>query len=189
MASTRNLSVFAAPLLAVAGCLTATAHAELVVNGGFEAGNFFGWTPSVAPYPLFDVTNNFGHSGTSSAFFADSVDRSITQLLPTTAGQQYQLSFYVFNGQVNGGTGDHFQVTWEGQIILDQNPILFPGSQWSLFSTNVTAGVSGSLLGFAAFDAPAFSYLDDVSVALVPAPGAAALLGAGGLLAARRRRA
>jgi hypothetical protein len=67
--------------------ITQSARADLITNGGFETGDFTGWTTSGTP----TVQSTFPHSGSFDALF--SVPGSISQSLATTAGQSYTIDF------------------------------------------------------------------------------------------------
>ena len=72
-------------------------RANLVVNGGFETASFFGWTQigdtnfdGVGPGPAD------AHSGFWSAFFGtDGATTTLSQNIATTAGQTYEVSFFL----------------------------------------------------------------------------------------------
>lgn len=165
--------------------------ANLVVNGGFETGNFSGWNTLPAANGSFFGVDTFSHSGDFAAFFG--ADAQIPeydqffQVVPTLLGQQYTLEFYAYNSGVGN---DSLQVVWEGVNVFDSTPIALPLEDWSLVSMQVTATAAGSELRFRGYDVPAFVQIDDVNVTLVPEPGAALLAGGAfaGIAVLRKRR-
>ncbi|CAN5859382.1 hypothetical protein BH11PLA1_BH11PLA1_18120 [soil metagenome] len=84
---------------------------------------------------------------------------------PTGAG--FAAGGTVLPSGTTGATND-FSATFAGQALA---------GTWTLSVTDIASGDTGRLEGF------------DLNFTTVPTPGAAALLGMGGLLAARRRRA
>jgi len=80
---------------------TAGAHAEIVVNGGFETGQFFPWNAPGAIFPpapnpqYFVISNGGAHSGNHFAIMSSTQLRFISQVLPTEAGGDYELSFWL----------------------------------------------------------------------------------------------
>lgn len=87
-------------LFGVAVPIPATA-ANIVTNGSFETGSFSGWTIAAAPCGSdFGITTNpaDAESGIYAAFFnggcPGSYD-SFEQALPTVAGQNYAVSFWI----------------------------------------------------------------------------------------------
>src|SRR5437773_1522150 len=102
---------------------------NLVVNGGFETGNFSGWSQSGS---FSAVTGGPGHVGIylggsgppAGAYYAAlGTVRTLGTLSPTltpTPGQTYTLSFFLTS---DGGLTNEFRVDWNGTTLLDQTGI------------------------------------------------------------------
>src|SRR5262249_5349602 len=75
---------------------------NLIQNCGFESGTFDGWTQS-ADTSFTSVTTDAAHSGNFGAKIGpEGFAGFLTQVVPTTAGQRYDLSFWLRNaGQPN----------------------------------------------------------------------------------------
>lgn len=176
-------------VVVVLGVMTgvSSTRGELVINGGFETNAAWLFTPG-GFISNFGYTGVVAHTGTRSFMFANPFfnDDTIRQTLATTAGTSYTLSFWLYNGQQGN---DHLRVSWEGGLVVDMLPVNIPLNTWTQFSYTVTATLNGSELRFAGYDAPDRIRIDDVSVVVVPTPGAmtfgALVLGG---LATRRRR-
>src|SRR5215469_8815471 len=94
---------------------------NLVKNCGFETGDFSGWTATAATSNSnFFVSTFAPHSGNFQAVFAASgpTDDSISQVLSTTAGRSFDLSFFlqVVNG-APAGEAD-FSASWDGKKVF-----------------------------------------------------------------------
>src|ERR1700683_3308162 len=89
-------SVLAALGAVIVTAWSPLAHADLITNGGFETGDFSGW--SAGSEVFIDTT--FPNSGCcDAAFEASSSDPTangtLSQSIATTVGESYTLNFYV----------------------------------------------------------------------------------------------
>jgi hypothetical protein len=172
-----------------------SAHAtNLLVNGGFETGDFTGWTitpTSLAVYPYVFIGTN-PYSGSYNAVFgADNYEDlstlDLSQTFSTTPGQSYTFDFWLEHNNTNNG--NLFQASWNGNIILNlSNQAFFNYTEYTFIE--VATGTS-STIAFSGYEPPGRYNLDNVSVTSnpVPLPSALALLAPGlcGLAAIRRR--
>ncbi len=198
-------------LAAVFACVAgASAGVELANSDrGFELGDLSGWES----FPTADSTfmaSSDAFSGNFSGELTNSTEASAAVIKQTGLGagqlmadQAITISFWAKGSGAVGGVSfaELFSADAGGGItrseLLGGAP-LFVGSDWSFYSFTTVVGpdVSGGVtIQFAAVTGAANGsmmqlYLDDVSVTadVVPAPGAMALLGLGGLVGARRRR-
>jgi hypothetical protein len=178
-------AVAAAALLA-----TSASAANLVVNGSFETGDFSGWTANAVSYPMFLVTSPV-EDGTYAAQIAGYHygPDTLTQNIADVSGQHYQLSFWRYQ---DPGTPNGFDVTWNGSTVHSETDNS-AGAGWQNFTVTVTGHGTDALV-FAAYNDPALTYVDNISVTGAngvpePATWAMMLLGFGGLGAMLRRRA
>ena len=110
----RILGASAASMAVAALWLPAAAPAaELIVNGGFETGNFTGWTQSPAVSGSDFGVGQIPHTGTQNAYFGatgSSFD-AISQTFTTVPGASYALSFWLRD---DGGSPAQFQAVGLG---------------------------------------------------------------------------
>ena len=144
----------------------------LVQNGGFETGDWTGWTFSNDGYSSV-VTTESGispHSGSHfAALGAEGSLGYLSQTLPTVANQSYLFSLWLNSPTVRGGnTPNEFSVSWNGNTLFDQTNIP-KTSGWTNLQFIVTAASSSTVLQFGERDDPWYLGLDDVSVTPIPA--------------------
>ncbi|CAN0512623.1 unnamed protein product, partial [Phaeothamnion confervicola] len=158
--------------IAALSFVSVQAKADLITNGGFETGDFTGWTANAVSFPMYVDTTTV-HSGSFAAQIAgfDFGPDTLTQSISTANGQAYVLSFWRFQfaGEPTG-----LDVTWNGNSVFSEsfasgtNP---NGQPYQQFTANVI-GTGNDQLVFTSYQNPAFTYLDDVSlnIAAVPEP-------------------
>ena len=151
---------------------------ELIQDGGFEAGDFAYW-PNAGDnafdgYSGVDTGVNTGltpHGGSYVAALGASGTplATMSQTIPTLAGQIYKLSYWWQSIDLGGGNvPNEFQVLWNGTSISDQVNVGLFGSTQVKF---IVAGAAGnSVLTFGYRNDLSYLGLDDVSLQAIPLP-------------------
>ncbi|MGL6043786.1 MAG: PEPxxWA-CTERM sorting domain-containing protein [Sandaracinobacteroides sp.] len=177
-------------LLAFAATVPAFAGTNIVTNGGFETGDFSGWTQF----------GNTGFSGVEDSSFVDAPEGEfqayfgsfgssggIFQRLSTVAGERYAISFDFY---ADAGGPQFFRANFGSVTLLSGR--FRAGQDYTSYSFEAVAARPRTNLRFTARHDPGTYRLDNVSVSLVPEPATWTMLIAGfGLvgLASRRRTA
>jgi hypothetical protein len=165
MLSARTLGL---TLAIVIGAATGANAANLVTNGGFETGDFTGWTTDSNPFlSVYDSTSGGSLAGVSAFqgdwFAANGCFEFCTfsQDLTTNPNGTYNLSF-AFNPGIDTAGGAEMQVFWNGANIFDQ---VGGPEGWVVESVNgLVASGSSTELRFSGFQNDAFSGIDAVDV-------------------------
>jgi len=180
-----TLRLSALGLLFASLLFAGAAQAELVTNGGFETGNFTGWT-QFGNTTLSGVNAASAHTGNFGAFFGPPALGGIFQTLPTVPGQTYDVSFFI---RQRGAPPNLFEFNWDGGPNEWVNLNINPGFTTLHFSLPASSNATDFRFTFIG-SADSLWNLDDVTVtAAVPGPASLALLGLGVVaLAATRRR-
>lgn len=146
---------------------------SVIQNGGFETGDFTGWTlvgDTVRRTTIYDavvnISSGYGvvHSGTYGALLGDTKLATLTQTVATVPGQNYLLSIWLDN--LDSGSGQQFIANWNSSALLDLTSP--PALSWTNYQFIVTASAASSVLQFGAENNTSYFGLDDIS--LVPIP-------------------
>lgn len=158
----------------VASTFDLTVDPSLVQNGGFETGDFTGWTlvgDGIIGNMIYNVVAALGefpdtvHSGFWGAFLGQGgYTATLDQTMVTQSGTWYQLSFWFANP--SAGSNQLFSVAWNGISLLAMtNPPVF---EWTHFTQAVYASGTNGTLHFAVENDSNYFGLDDVSVTAIP---------------------
>lgn len=178
-------------LVVLAFCTGVLAYADnnnLATNGSFETGDFSGWnlTGDTTFTGVCDASTCPGgfapYDGNFAGYFGPVGDTaSISQMIPTTPGDTYSLSFYLANPQ--GGTPNYFAVTFGNSTFSFTNfGVAF---SWQQFTMTTVATGTETPLQFTFQNDPGYWFLDNVQVqqgaGTVPEPSTFAMFGTGAL--------
>lgn len=160
--------IIAASILIALLPLVQQARASLVVNGGFETGDFTGWyTYGVGDH---SVDSASAHSGSYGAEFGQTGGfvAAASQGFYTTPGQLYRIDFWLSNGP---GSDSEFQLLWSayGEPAHIAFDLVYPPEfayQEYTFYESATSDLT--VLGFQFYQNQSSFHLDDVSVTPVP---------------------
>jgi hypothetical protein len=145
-----------------------------VQNGGFETGDFTGWTLTgdAGNFNYVDGSGSFvaPHSGTYCALLGESGYLAyLSQNLPTAVSQKYLLSVWLNNPLAGSFSNpNEFSVSWNGSKLYDKKNIA--QTSWTNLQFVVKATATSTPLQIGGRDDPSYLGLDDVSVTPVFAP-------------------
>jgi hypothetical protein len=167
--------------------VNALAPTNLLLNGGFERGDFTGWTLSgYEPSYYFSVVNSgdmlydflaaapdgapgaaFVLSGAYGALLGEYVSLAyLSQTFATTPGQPYLVSAWM--AYPYAGTPNEFQVLWNGALLFDRANL--DACDWTNLTFTVIANATNATLTFGARCDPNAFALDAVHVQALPPP-------------------
>ena len=148
--------------------ITQSARANLITNGGFETGNFSGWTVFGTDNDVVGVQPfTSPHSGNFQALFA-SGDNSITQNLTTTPGSSDVITFWLAANVRQGGSPS-VSVNWgDSSIFSDSFTSPFGYTEYT-FTVNALSPATPLQFQFSSIFGNVF-YLDDISVTRAGVP-------------------
>jgi hypothetical protein len=161
----RNLMLLSLGALAVGGLSMRASAQELVTNGGFETGDFTGWTGFGDT--VFNGVDGFDpHSGSFMGFFGPITTGGIQQTLTATVGSHVHVSFwYTSEG---GLTPNSISVTLGSVSVFSISDVT--STTYQQFTGDFVVADANPVLSFTFSDEPDYIDLDDVSVTLT-SPG------------------
>jgi len=139
----------------------------LVLNGGFESGDFTGWSES-GNFDYCSIASNStcvysGHYGAELGPVGSL--GYISQTLSTLPGQSYLLSLWL--DSPDGQYPNEFLVFWNGNILFDETNL--PATGWTNLQLTVSATRSNATLEFGFRNDPSYFGLDAISVTAISA--------------------
>lgn len=150
---------FAGLIFALAGVVAA--RANLIVNGGFETGDFSGWTYSGNPAFSYATSSPAPYDGSYSAQLAVmGGGASLSQSVATTPGQSYTVSFWL--EVATGNPPNYFNVSWDGGYLLTATNLA--GALWTQYTFDVVATLPTTVFSFGFRNDTSSFYIDDVRV-------------------------
>ncbi len=133
----------------------------IVVNGGFETGSLPPWTDTGDTSFTGVGSPAIPHSGAFALFSGPSTsDGFIDQVIPTVAGQAYDVTFWLQNVDTTGN--NRFGASF-GSVTLVPEAVQSAFGYTQFTFTNVVPGANADL-HFIFYNPPSYFYLDDVCV-------------------------
>ena len=139
---------------------------NLVLNGGFETGDFTDWTVT-DPEPGnpdigVDTLPEDVESGSYGVFAGNSDTSTLSQTIATIPGHTYNISFYLDVYQADATNG-FMSATFGGQSVVD---LVEPSEtdQFTQYTASIVATSADTLLQFQFQDPGGFFGFDNVSV-------------------------
>ncbi len=170
----KHLTLFAVVLCGVLAAVEAKPD-NLVVNPGFETGDFTGWTLSGTDVPdnsgsFYGVDTLDPNSGAYAAYFGPVGGiLNLAQTFPTTPGTSYNVSFWLDQSPDTPAPYlNSFAISFAGATLFSAADA--SASSYAQYSFSGIAASNSADLVFAFRNDTGFFSLDDVSVATTPVP-------------------
>jgi hypothetical protein len=181
--------------VAVALMMASTAHANLIVNGGFESpalssgswsvfSSIPGWTSTMGDG--IEIQNHAAGNpfeGNQHVELDSNNNSNMIQTVATTAGASYNLSFAYSPRPGISANSNGIEVFFGGNLLDTITGNGGNATNWSIFNYLVTANGSSSTVEFraAGISDSLGGYLDDVQLnsSVVPEPATLTLFGIG----------
>lgn len=146
-----------------------TNSAQMLQNGGFESGNFSGWTQSGnTAYTSVTTSSSYVHSGSYGAEFGpNSTPGYISQTVATVPGQTYLLSCWM--DIPSSGTPNLFTISWGGNLVYGLTNYS-KALAWTNLQFLVTAKSTSTVVQFGFRNDPNYTGFDDASLVPIASP-------------------
>ncbi len=157
---------------------------NMVMNCGFETGDFTNWNVTNGAFTFVSANANAGDVGptgnaNSGGFFAAlgtvGSDADLSQTITDAPGQTYTFSFYY---GTDGAIPDFFSASWDGTALLSQTNDFgrSAGSNpWTQYSFQVV-GTGSDTIDFSARNDPALGWTRRCCGGSTPEPSSMILL-------------
>lgn len=175
----------------------ASAHAELLVNGGFETGDLSGWTATNLTSSYSRVFSGAGtYAGTYSFYIGEYTNHPLTlsQTVATVIGQQYTFSLELaFSGNSQSSLFSMSQSGSGTPLVTVAAPTTNAAVPYQLYSSTFIADSTSTTVSFSGANSNGVTYVDNVSLtqsaSATPEPATFGMFGlAAGVFAWKLRR-
>jgi hypothetical protein len=152
---------------------TLSSGQSLVQNGGFETGDFSGWSLAGKNFSSYNFVDNGSkvspYDGNYAAVLGEyRSTATLSQTLTTVPKQSYRLTFWLEDTYVPKAGTKEFTAEWNGKKVFSQSYKTAFG--WTKMTYTVTATKANTVLQFKEQNDPWYFGLDDVSVTPIPVP-------------------
>ncbi len=156
-------------------------YTGLVLNGGFETGDYFGWATNAGSGHYETITASHSGKYSSRLTFSASVPVNLSQTLTTIPDAPYAVSFWLQNLSSQAiASNNVFRVIWDGNTVINKTNPASSYLTWEPFQFVARASRTNTVLQFQFLrDAPSYSSvkIDDVVVLPQPIQGPLSLSG------------